>query len=41
MKVDQARRLNELDKENDRLKRLSADTQLDKAILKEAVPGIG
>ena len=36
MKVDQAKRLNELGKENARLKRLLADTELDKAILKEA-----
>ena len=35
MKVDQAKRLNELGKENARLKRLLADTELDKAILKE------
>lgn len=36
MKVDQAKRLKELEKENARLKRLLADAELDKAILKEA-----
>ena len=36
MKVDQAKRFKELGKENARLKRLLADTELDKAILKEA-----
>ena len=36
MKVDQARRLKELEKENARLKRLLADAELDKAILREA-----
>ena len=36
MKVDQAKCLKELGKENARLKRLLADTELDKAILKEA-----
>lgn len=36
MKVDQARRLKDLEKENARLKRLLADAELDKAILKEA-----
>jgi transposase-like protein len=39
MKLDQARRLKELEKENARLKRLLADTELDKAILKEAASG--
>jgi transposase-like protein len=39
MKVDQARRLKELEKENGRLKRLLADAELDKAILKEAASG--
>ena len=39
MKLDQARRLKELEKENGRLKRLLADAELDKAILKEAVAG--
>jgi len=36
MKVDQAKSFKELDKENGRLKRLLADAELDKAILKEA-----
>ena len=36
MKVDQAKRLKELEKQNARLKRLLADAELDKAILKEA-----
>ena len=36
MKVDQAKRFKELVKENGRLKRLQADAELDKAILKEA-----
>ena len=39
MKVDQAKRLKELEKENGRLKRLLADAELDKAILKEAASG--
>ncbi len=39
MKVDQARRLKELEKENGRLKRLLADAELDKAILREAASG--
>jgi transposase-like protein len=39
MKLDQARRLKELEKENGRLKRLLADAELDKAILKEAASG--
>ena len=36
MKVNQAKRLKELEKENGRLKRLLADAELDKAILREA-----
>ena len=36
MRLDQARRLKELGKENGRLKRLVADLTLDNAILKEA-----
>jgi putative transposase len=36
MKVDQAKRFKELEKENGRLKRLLADAELDKAILNEA-----
>jgi putative transposase len=39
MKLDQARRLKELEKENARLKRLLAEAELDKAILKEAASG--
>lgn len=36
LKVDQARRLKELERENARLKRVVADLALDKAILQEA-----
>ncbi len=39
MRVEQARRLKELEKENSRLKRLVADLSLDNAILKEAARG--
>ena len=39
MRVEQARRLKELEKENTRLKRLVADISLDNAILKEAARG--
>jgi len=39
MRVDQAKRLQELEKENGRLKRLVADISLDNAILKEAARG--
>lgn len=39
MKVDQAKRLKDLERENTRLKRLLADAELDKAILKEAASG--
>src|SRR4051812_45855438 len=39
MKVDQARGLKDLEKANARLKRLLADAELDKAILREASPG--
>ena len=39
MKVDQAKRLKELEKENACLKRLLADAELDKSILKEAASG--
>jgi len=39
MRVDQAKRLQELEKENSRLKRLVADISLDNAILKEAARG--
>ena len=36
LKVDQAKRFKELEQENARLKRLLADAELDKAILREA-----
>ena len=36
LKVDQAKRLKELERENARLKTLLADAELDKAILREA-----
>ena len=36
MKIDQAKRLKELEKENARLKKLRAEAELDKAILQEA-----
>ena len=36
LKVDQARRFKELQQENARLKRLLAEAELDKAILREA-----
>jgi transposase-like protein len=39
MKIDQAKRLKELEKENTRLKRLVADQALDMAILKEVASG--
>jgi putative transposase len=39
MRVEQARRLKELEKENSRLKKLVADITLDNAILKEAARG--
>ena len=39
MRVEQARRLQELERENGRLKRLVADITLDNAILKEAARG--
>ena len=41
MKAGEARRLKELESENDRLKRLLADAALDKAILKEAIDRLG
>ena len=37
--VDQARKLKDLEKENSRLKKLLAEAELDKAILKEAASG--
>jgi putative transposase len=39
MRVDQAKRLRDLETENARLKKLVADLSLDKAILKEAARG--
>jgi cell division protein FtsB len=39
MRVEQAKRLKELEQENSRLKRLVADLSLDNAILKEAARG--
>ncbi len=39
MRVEQARRLKELEKENGRLKKLVADLSLDISILKEAARG--
>jgi transposase-like protein len=39
MRIEQAKRLKELEQENSRLKRLVADLSLDNAILKEAARG--
>jgi transposase-like protein len=39
LRVEQARKLKSLEKENTRLKKLVADLSLDNAILKEAVEG--
>lgn len=39
LRMDQAKRLKELEKENSRLKRLLADAELDKAILREVAEG--
>ncbi len=39
LKVDQAKRLKTLEQENARLKRLVAEAELDKAILREAASG--
>jgi len=39
MRVEQAKRLKELERENTRLKKLVADLSLDNAILKEAARG--
>jgi putative transposase len=39
LRTDQARRLRDLEKENARLKKLLAESELDKAILKEAASG--
>lgn len=41
MKSDEAKRLKELEVENSRLKRLLADAELDKSMLKEALRGNG
>ena len=39
MRIEQAKRLKDLEKENARLKKLVADISLDNAILKEAAEG--
>jgi putative transposase len=39
LRTDRAKRLKDLEKENARLKRLLADAELDKAILREAASG--
>jgi cell division protein FtsB len=39
MKVEQAKKLKELEQENNRLKKLVADLSLDNSILKEAAKG--
>lgn len=39
MRLEQAKRLKQLEKENSRLKKLVADISLDNAILKEAARG--
>ena len=39
MRINQAKRLKELEKENSRLKRLVADISLDNAILKDVAEG--
>jgi len=39
LKVDQARRMKDLEKENARLKKLVADLSLDKAMLQEVASG--
>ena len=39
LKIDQARRLKDLERENDRLKRAVSELTLDKLILKEALSG--
>jgi len=41
MKAEEARRLKELEVENARLKRLLADSELDKAMLREALDYLG
>lgn len=39
LRTDQAKKLKDLEKQNARLKRLLADAELDKAILREAASG--
>jgi putative transposase len=39
MKADEAKRLKELERENARLKKLLAEAELDKAMLKELAEG--
>jgi len=39
VRTDQAKRLKELERENARLKKLVAEAELDKAILREAASG--
>ena len=39
LRLDQSKRLKELEKENTRIKKLLAEAELDKAILKEAASG--
>ena len=39
LRMDQAKRLKELEKENNRLKKLLAESELDKSILREAASG--
>ena len=39
MKADEAKRLKELERENSRLKKLLAEAELDKAMLKELAEG--
>jgi transposase-like protein len=39
LRIDQAKRMKDLEKENGRLKRLLAEAELDKAILREAASG--
>jgi putative transposase len=39
LRLDQAKRLKDLERENERLKRLVAEAELDKAILREAAAG--
>ena len=41
LRTDQAKRPKDLERENARLKRLLADADLDRAILREAASGIG